>query len=109
MARPTLLTPLKQRDFALLWAGMTISLLGDGISFVAIAWQVYDLTDSPVALSLVGLAWSLGMVGFLMLGGTVADRVDRRMQLIGAGDVGHLPPNLRTGASGNPERVLGVP
>ena len=84
MARPTLLTPLKQRDFALLWAGMTISLLGDGIYFVAIAWQVYDLTDSPVALSLVGLAWSLGMVGFLLLGGTVADRVDRRMQLIGA-------------------------
>ena len=82
MPRATLLTPLRHRDFALLWAGMTVSLLGDGIYFVAIAWQVYDLTESPAALSLVGLAWSLGMVAFLLLGGSVADRVDRRRQMI---------------------------
>lgn len=82
MARLALLTPLKQRDFALLWVGMTVSLLGDGVYLVAIAWQVYDLTDSPAALSLVGLAWSLGMVGFLLVGGAVADRVDRRLQMV---------------------------
>ena len=82
MRRTTLLIPLKHRDFALLWAGMTVSLLGDGIYFVAIAWQVYALTDEPTALALVGLAWSLGMVGFLLLGGSVADRVDRRVQMI---------------------------
>jgi MFS family permease len=80
--RIALLTPLKQRDFALLWAGMTVSLLGDGVYLVAIAWQVYDLSGSPTALSLVGLAWSLGMVGFLLLGGAVADRVDRRRQMV---------------------------
>ncbi len=84
MSVPTLLTPLKARDFALLWLGMTVSLLGDGVYFVAIAWQVYDLTDSPAALSLVGLAWSLGMVGFLLLGGSIADRVDRRVQMMAA-------------------------
>jgi hypothetical protein len=84
---PTLLTPLKQRDFALLWLGMTVSLLGDGIYFVAIAWQVYDLTDAPAALSLVGLSWSLGMVGFLLVGGSVADRVDRRRQMVVADGV----------------------
>lgn len=61
---------------------MTISLLGDGIYLVAIAWQVYDLTGSPTALALVGLAWSLGMVGLLLVGGAVADRVDRRVQLV---------------------------
>lgn len=82
MAGPALLSPLKQRDFALLWAGMTVSLLGDGIYLVAIAWQVYDLTESPAALALVGFAWSLGMVAFLLLGGSVADRVDRRMQMV---------------------------
>ncbi len=82
MVRPALLTPLRHRDFALLWAGMTTSLLGDGIYLVAIAWQVYDLTDSPAALSLVGLAWSLGMVAFLLLGGSIADRVDRRAQMV---------------------------
>jgi hypothetical protein len=82
MARSTLLTPLKHRDFALLWLGMTVSMLGDGVYFVAIAWQVYDLLESPAALSLVGLAWSLGMVCFLLLGGSVADRVDRRVQMV---------------------------
>ncbi len=82
MPRATLLTPLRQRDFALLATAMTISLLGDGVYLVAIAWQVYDLTSSPAALSLVGLAWSLGMVAFLLVGGSVADRVDRRQQMV---------------------------
>jgi MFS family permease len=84
MARTALLTPLKHRDFALLWAGMTVSLLGDGIYFVAIAWEVYALSDDPASLALVGLAWSLGMVAFLLVGGSVADRVDRRMQMVTA-------------------------
>ena len=42
-----LLRPLRERDFALLWTGMTISLLGDGIFVVAEAWQVYDLDNDP--------------------------------------------------------------
>ncbi|MEA2384262.1 MAG: hypothetical protein QOH72_4233 [Solirubrobacteraceae bacterium] len=79
-----LLRPLRERDFALLWTGMTISLLGDGIFVVAEAWQVYDLDNDPVALSIVGTAWTLGMVAFLLTGGVVTDRVDRRRVLIGA-------------------------
>lgn len=50
-----LLAPLRERDFALLWTGMTVSLLGDGIFIVAEAWQVYDIHNDPVALSLSGL------------------------------------------------------
>jgi MFS family permease len=79
-----LLRPLRERDFALLWAGMTVSLLGDGIFVVANAWQVYDLDNNPVALSLVGTAWTLGMVAFLLTGGVVTDRIDRRLVLIAA-------------------------
>ena len=79
-----LLRPLRERDFALLSAGMTISLLGDGIFVVAEAWQVYDLDNDPVALSLVGTAWTLGMVAFLLTGGVVTDRADRRRVLIAA-------------------------
>lgn len=84
MPRVALLRPLRERDFALLWAGMTISLVGDGIFLVATAWQVYDLSGSPAALSLVGLCWSVGLVGFLLLGGVAADRVERRRQMIAA-------------------------
>ena len=79
-----LLGPLRERDFALLWTGMTISLLGDGIYLVAVAWQVYDLDNDPVALSLVGTAWTLGMVAFLLTGGVISDRSERRNVLIGA-------------------------
>ncbi len=65
---------------------MTVSLLGDGIYFVAIAWQVYELSNAPTALSLVGLAWSLPMLVFLLVGGILSDRFDRRRVLI-ASDV----------------------
>ena len=77
-----LLRPLRERDFALLWTGMTVSLLGDGIFLVAEAWQVYDLDNNPVALSIVGTSWTLGMVAFLLTGGIVSDRIDRRRVLI---------------------------
>jgi MFS family permease len=79
-----LLRPLRERDFALLWTGMTVSLLGDGIFVVAMAWQVYDLDNDPVALSIVGTSWTLGMAAFLLTGGVVTDRVDRRRVLIAA-------------------------
>ena len=35
-------------------AGMCVSLLGDGVFLVAMAWQVYALSNAPTALSLVG-------------------------------------------------------
>jgi len=79
-----LLRPLRERDFALLWTGMTVSLLGDGIFIVAEAWQVYDIDNDPVALSLVGLAWTGGMTAFLLTGGIVSDRMERRRVLIAA-------------------------
>ncbi|MGZ6672848.1 MAG: MFS transporter [Solirubrobacteraceae bacterium] len=79
-----LLRPLRERDFALLWAGMTVSLLGDGIFIVAEAWQVYDIQNDPVALSLVGLAWTGGMTAFLLTGGIVSDRLERRRVMIAA-------------------------
>ena len=47
MATVNLLRPLRERDFALLWTGMTVSLLGDGIYTVAVAWQVYELHNKP--------------------------------------------------------------
>ena len=43
-SRVKLLAPLRHRDFRLLWAGMCVSLVGDGIFLVAMAWQVYALS-----------------------------------------------------------------
>ena len=60
-----ILQPLRIRDFRLLFAGVGTSLLGDGVYTVTIAWQVYELSNAPTALSVVGLAWTLPMVLFL--------------------------------------------
>jgi DHA3 family tetracycline resistance protein-like MFS transporter len=79
-----LLEPLARRDFALLTGAATISLLGDGFFFIALAWQVYELSNVPTAMSLVGVAWTLPLVLFLLLGGVLTDRYDRRRLLIGA-------------------------
>jgi MFS family permease len=77
-----ILKPLRIRDFALLFGGTTTSLLGDGVYTVTIAWQVYELSNAPTALSVVGLAWTLPMVLFLLVGGVLGDRIDRRRLLI---------------------------
>jgi len=47
--RIRLLAPLRHRDFRLLWAGATVSMVGDGIYLVAMAWQVYTLDAHPAA------------------------------------------------------------
>jgi len=79
-----ILQPLRQRDFRLLWTGMAISMLGDGIYFVAVAFQAYALHNSPGALALVGFSWMGGMVLFLIAGGVISDRMPRRRVMMGA-------------------------
>jgi MFS family permease len=79
-----ILSPLRERDFRLLWTGMTVSLLGDGVFLVAIAWQAYELSNVPTALSLVGLAMSLPHIALLLVGGVVSDRVPRRRCMLWA-------------------------
>jgi MFS family permease len=79
-----MLAPLHRRDFRLLWSGMCASLLGDGVFVVAMAWQVYALSDSPSALALVGIAMTVPTAAFLLLGGVGADRYDRRRVMLAA-------------------------
>ena len=81
-----ILKPLQVRDFRFLWAGMTISMIGDGIYLVAIAWQVLEIENRPGALALVGIAWSLPQVVLVLASGALSDRLDRRLLMIG-GDV----------------------
>jgi hypothetical protein len=76
--RSSLVAPFRSRGFALLWTGMTASLIGDGVMLVALAWQVYELSNAPAAMSVVGVAMTLPHVALLLLGGVVSDRFDRR-------------------------------
>ena len=62
--------------------GQSVSLVGDGIYLVAIAWLVYDLSNEPGALAIVGIAWTLPMVLGLLLAGVLSDRFERRRLLV---------------------------
>ena len=79
-----ILAPLRHRDFRLLWTGLVVSLLGDGIFLVAVAWEAYKIDDQPSALAGVGLATSAPQVVLLLFGGAVSDRLPRRMVLVAA-------------------------
>jgi MFS family permease len=76
------LAPLRNREFRLLWTGMSTSLIGNGMLMVALAWQVYDLSGLPAAMSAVGVALSLPQVVTLLLGGVVSDRFDPRRVMV---------------------------
>jgi Transmembrane secretion effector len=84
VAHGRLLSPLRHRDFAVLWAGMTVSLVGDGIFLIAIAWESYVLWNAPAALSIVSIGMTVPMIAFLLFGGVVSDRRDRRLVMAAA-------------------------
>ena len=77
-----MLGALRHRDFRLLWIGQAISLTGDGIYLVAIAWLVYDISNEPGALAIVGFAWTLPQVAGLLVAGVLSDRFERRRLLV---------------------------
>jgi MFS family permease len=83
-ARLKILKPLQYRDFSLLWTGLSVSLLGDGIYLVALPLQVLQLSNVETALTTVGLAWTAPQVLFLLFGGVLSDRYERRRVLIAA-------------------------
>ncbi|MFF1733685.1 MFS transporter [Streptomyces sp. NPDC058247] len=82
--------PLRgSRPFRHLWIGTSASQLGSQITTVAVLAQVWDLTGSTVGTGAIGLATGLPMVLFGLLGGTLADSVDRRA-LVRATTAGQL-------------------
>ena len=92
------------RDFSLLWSGSTISLFGDGMYFVAIAWEVYHLSSSPAALGAVGVAFSLPQVALLLIGGVISDRVNRRVLCVGSVSESSKAAAPQTGSDFRPPR-----
>jgi len=75
------LEPLRHRDFALLWSGMTVSMLGDGIAAVALAWITYSISNRPSALAWVAAAQTIPRLVFLLYGGLLSDRIERRTMM----------------------------
>jgi MFS family permease len=73
---------LRHRDYLLLFLGQLISSAGTQIQVVVVAWQVYLLTHSPIALGLLGLLQAVPRLLFSLVGGVFADVLDRRKLLL---------------------------
>jgi MFS family permease len=73
---------LRNRDYSLLFWGQLISSAGTQMQVVAVAWQVYTLTHSVVALGIIGLMQAIPRLLFSLVGGVLADVLDRRKMLI---------------------------
>ncbi len=77
--------PLRQSpDFRRLWAGTTLSAVGGALTTFAVPLQVYDITRSPLAVGAIGVAQLIPTITIGLLGGALADAVDRRKLVLAA-------------------------
>ena len=79
---PPGLAPLGHRNYALYWVGQLVSMSGTWIELTATSWLLYQLTNSPLLLGLNGVFRAAPIFAFALIGGTVADRVERRRLLL---------------------------
>lgn len=73
---------LRERNFALLYMARSVSLLGDGMAPVALAFAVLGLTGSTADLGIVMAARSLVVVACILAGGVWADRISPRVAML---------------------------
>jgi MFS family permease len=74
--------PLRRhRDYRLLFAGQALSFFGSMVTYVALPYQVYQLTGSSLAVGLLSLAELGPLLVTAFIGGALADAVDRRRML----------------------------
>jgi predicted MFS family arabinose efflux permease len=77
------ITPLRRsREFRTLWFGQLVSVTGRQITVVALPFQVFLQTGSPLAVGMIGLVQVVPLVAASIVGGAIADRVDRRRLLL---------------------------
>src|SRR5687767_15311351 len=72
------LVALQHRDFRLFYGALVVASLGQQVQNTANLWLIYELTDSPLHLGLLGLSRGVPIIVLSLMGGLVADRVDRR-------------------------------
>ncbi len=81
---PESLHVLRRRDFRLLFTAQSISVLGDRMVAVALAFAVLGIGGSPSAVGIVLAARIFPSAGCALIGGAVADRASRRSVMVAA-------------------------
>ena len=76
------LSPLKKyRELRLLFASGLITRLGSMVTYVALPFQIKELTNSYVAVGLMGAAQIIPLIVFSLYGGVLADSLDRKKMI----------------------------
>jgi MFS family permease len=75
---------LQHRDFRLFYVAILAANLGAQLQNFTNILQIYDLTHSPFQIGLTGLARAIPFIGLALIGGVVADRMDRRRTIMAA-------------------------
>src|SRR6266567_5929243 len=75
---------LRERDFRFYMSGSFLAVLGMQMQTAAVGWEMYERTQSNLAVGITGLAQFVPVVGLAFLTGSVADRVDRRRIMMAA-------------------------
>jgi hypothetical protein len=81
-AGPRLWAPARHRPFRLLWAGQSLSLLGDGFSVVAFSWITLELTGSTLALGYVLAFQAVPRALLTLVGGSLGDSWSTRTLMV---------------------------
>ncbi|MFN7987372.1 MAG: MFS transporter [Thermoanaerobaculia bacterium] len=79
---PPAFSPLRHRDFRLLWSGSLVSSVGTWMQKVAQGWLVLTLTGSPFWLGVDAFLGDAPFLAFSLFGGVLADRAERRRILL---------------------------
>ena len=79
---PAFLSAFAFRDFRLLWTGAFLSSVGTWTQDVALAWLIHTRLRDPFYLGLRAFAADAPLLAFMLVGGAMADRVDRRLILL---------------------------
>jgi MFS family permease len=69
---------LRFRDFRLLMIGTFVTVIAEQMLNVALGWELYERTRSPLMLGLVGLVQVLPVLALALIAGHTADRFDRK-------------------------------
>jgi MFS family permease len=72
------LAALGHRNYRLFYIALVVAGIGAQIQRTTNVWQVYELTHSTIHLGLTGLAQGLPILILSLIGGVIADRIDRR-------------------------------
>lgn len=81
MAPGGVTSPLRESNFRWFFIGEMVNTAGSSMSGVAMAFATLGISDSAGALGLVIAAWTVPMVGFMLIGGALADRLPRALVL----------------------------